>query len=741
MSYNRRQLQKDKKDLTKAKAPSKQSDIIYTPANQFDYLSQYPQMKTGGSHNSKKLTVKKSNIQGKGLFINKAVKKGDVIGLAHKDNQATPVVGKYHNHSENNPTAVNVQQGNKRYLVAAKDLQPGTEITTNYKLQPELEQPEDFMRRGGSTRGLVPMPKPSKKGLASKAYSRSLEATNRLFTENKLFEKPKDRKRKVFDPNAKYYASGGEYGMPLGAGVSQNFIGNRDNFKVGGIPELPLRDNRVNYNAFVNGFEPMSKMQDGGEEDYVELELTPEEIQAYRDGGYVVEDISVPSLNNYQDGGVYTFSERPNSKYKKDSKGNWLISNPSTKNKYVPVKDPSGSRTKTLNRWAESQDMSKEFDKEANAYSKQRSNQLKDFESGIDFSAQPSETLNKVSGDYLGNFGMKSKNLFTDAQNKKAILKNEREKDEKVAHYQNTQRQVLNAKNLSIDQKKQLLSNPEAMGRLAAEYYDYKVAPSERKGSVINTMGGMDQYHQQKSPFRVLPYETQTINLSEGFTPELNNFSKNLIGSSLSLPNKTLKLSPSKLSSWKGIGAAPKNAPSGAVNMLDEYYLPTLLGGLALPEAYAATNAISKFAPIRSLPSLNIGNALTAKGVYDAGTEYIPNSVAAYNRAQDEGWTLKNQADLAYNALKAGLSLAPLSNTLKEANTVKNVKKVFGTGEYGVKLAQNPNDPMTHYKAIRAFGSLAGARQKGGETNYFDTELTDAEIQDLIDEGYIVEQL
>jgi hypothetical protein len=36
------------------------------------------------------------------------------------------------------------------------------------------------------------------------------------------------------------------------------------------------------------------------EENYIEAELTPEEIQSYRDGGYIVEDISLPEL---QDGG------------------------------------------------------------------------------------------------------------------------------------------------------------------------------------------------------------------------------------------------------------------------------------------------------------------------------------------------------------------------------------------------------------------------------------------------------
>ena len=680
---NSRALQKATKELTKAKAPSTPRDMIYDPRGQWAHPGQ-----------------------------NTRIPGGDITmqGVPY------PVYAQ-----------PNVGQPQMMY--------PGQEYTF-----PGADYVDEYpqMKRGGYTRGLVPMPKPSKKGLASKAYSRSLDATNKLFTENYLFKKPKDRKRKVFDPNAKYYADGGEYGMPLGAGVAQNFIGNRDDFNVGGIPELPLRDNRVNYNAYVNRFEPKDEYADGG---YIETELTDDEIQAYREGGYIVEDISVPSLNQFPDGGVYKFEERADSKYKKDSKGNWLISNPDTKGKYVAIKDPSGSRTKTLNRWAESQDMSKEYEKNVGAANKKRSDAVKGFEESIDFNALPSETLNKVSSDYLGNFGQKSKNIFADAQNKKAVLKNIRKEDEKVAHVQNTAREVLKAKNLTPEQKKAYMNNPEAMSQLAAEYYDYKVAPEEKNFSVMNTMGTSTPYHFKKSEFNVLPYETKKTNLSSAL-PSLNNITGYNIPSML--PDKQVTVKPGKLSKWNpipGRDELPKNAASGAVDMLDEYYVSGLLGGLALPEMYSATNAISKFAPIKSLPALNVGNALTAKGVYDAGTEYIPEAVETYKKASKEGWNLKNQANFGYNTLKAGLSLVPLSQSLKNTKVVKNVKNAFSTGEYGTKLAQNPYDPSTHWKAIRAFGSLAGARKEGGETKHVDTELTDAEIQDLIDEGYIVELL
>jgi hypothetical protein len=69
-------------------------------------------------------------------------------------------------------------------------------------IKPGLEQSEDFMRKGGSAPKL-----PRKKN--SRGYSRSLEATNKFFTENRFFAKPKSRKNKVYDPNAKYFQKGG----------------------------------------------------------------------------------------------------------------------------------------------------------------------------------------------------------------------------------------------------------------------------------------------------------------------------------------------------------------------------------------------------------------------------------------------------------------------------------------------------------------------------------------------------
>lgn len=90
-----------------------------------------------------------SNIEGEGMFAGKPFKKGDLIGLAHSNGQPTSQLGRMHNHDENSPTMISKKSGNDRFVFAAKDLQPGDELTTNYRMQPELEQPEDF-QYGGS---------------------------------------------------------------------------------------------------------------------------------------------------------------------------------------------------------------------------------------------------------------------------------------------------------------------------------------------------------------------------------------------------------------------------------------------------------------------------------------------------------------------------------------------------------------------------------------------------------------
>jgi len=113
----------------------------------------------------------------------------------------------------------------------------------------------------------------AKKGgsLKSKKYSKSMSATNKLFAKNKLF---KNMKSKIFDPNAKFKSGGSKLG-PINLNPN------------------PLSHYELNY-----GFNLPTK-QDGGENEDEYMDLTDEEIQAYRDGGYIVEELPENEIGGY----------------------------------------------------------------------------------------------------------------------------------------------------------------------------------------------------------------------------------------------------------------------------------------------------------------------------------------------------------------------------------------------------------------------------------------------------------
>ena len=87
--------------------------------------------------------IGKSKIDGKGLIANQNIKAGDFIGLSHSNGKPVSDIGKFYNHSDT-PNAISRLVGNRRYVIASKNIAKGGEITVDYRKQPELEQPEDF---------------------------------------------------------------------------------------------------------------------------------------------------------------------------------------------------------------------------------------------------------------------------------------------------------------------------------------------------------------------------------------------------------------------------------------------------------------------------------------------------------------------------------------------------------------------------------------------------------------------
>lgn len=100
-------------------------------------------IRADGWHDVAPWTVAPSPIHGRGVFCTRPIPQGSAVGVAHyyaNGWRATPDLGRHHNHSIQ-PTCRNVTEGWYRYLVALRPLAVGEEITTDYRLQPDLEQP------------------------------------------------------------------------------------------------------------------------------------------------------------------------------------------------------------------------------------------------------------------------------------------------------------------------------------------------------------------------------------------------------------------------------------------------------------------------------------------------------------------------------------------------------------------------------------------------------------------------
>ena len=91
------------------------------------------------------LIVKKSPIAGEGVFANKEIPTGSCLGISHtkRENGKYDItdLGHMHNHSHE-PNCENVMSDGIRRLYALRDIVPGEEITVDYTLQPDLEQPQ-----------------------------------------------------------------------------------------------------------------------------------------------------------------------------------------------------------------------------------------------------------------------------------------------------------------------------------------------------------------------------------------------------------------------------------------------------------------------------------------------------------------------------------------------------------------------------------------------------------------------
>ena len=764
----------------------------------------------------KKYITKQSSIKGagKGLFTNASFKKGELIGLAHVDDQPASEIGRNHNHNEENPTAYSKKINNKRFIYASKDLNPGEEITTNYRLQPELEQPEDFMRKGGSVLRL-----PNKKN--SKGYSRSLSATNKLFTQNFLFEKPKSRKNKVFDPNSKYYAEGGSLltkkvtckscgwkwdaedggkdittchkcggqglvhaqdgintdamnGMMKARLAYANEFGNPAAERMINLPDNPYQfdngDTGSHYMASMDNYAVPQIQDENGvlqlgdygpesneairfdsDEDanyfaenyknvspgFIEADLDEDEIEEYRKGGYIVEEI-----DNYQDGGVYTVKGSKGA-YKKVN-GKWQV-DWNRSGKYQPLsKGDVKARTAVLDKMA------------------------KPVDNGI------SKISSNSSDNTRVNYQKPLVESFNRSNNLESFYKKEREKDlqkqkDATAYHDKTQKvkqnqsfgEFINQDVLGIptleEQTKQVTNDKKLLKKELKPYFETEKEIDQFISQQYSRPIASSENNWNDGPIQMVYPEKYFIGPSGGMIGNIKNLGKN-----------TFNLGKKVLSN------------------------PYVSGGL---NAYFGTEGIKEFADPNSLTRKSMSRAYdnpTGSNIGDAAFDVGMNSLnfvgLPFNKAikgsknlinntyKINPWAFKANPEAYYRGIgKSGLDDILESKIIRSKKQHAYPKPYFSKGVIGDHYAKgyfaelvnepmkgvgsfpegsliqtpvntisvnNPNLKLYKKDWLKGYKKVPIQYINGGTTNdYVEADLTPEEIKDLIAQGYVIEEL
>jgi hypothetical protein len=90
--------------------------------------------------------IRPSPIHGVGIFVITYTPADSDLGVAqtmrHDGGHDITQLGRYHNHSTE-PSCHNRLVGNERHLFTSRDMEPGEEVTVDYRQQQNLEQPEE----------------------------------------------------------------------------------------------------------------------------------------------------------------------------------------------------------------------------------------------------------------------------------------------------------------------------------------------------------------------------------------------------------------------------------------------------------------------------------------------------------------------------------------------------------------------------------------------------------------------
>jgi GH24 family phage-related lysozyme (muramidase) len=132
--------------------------------------------------------------------------------------------------------------------------------------------------------------------------STSFDYDDTLSTDSGL-ELAKSRSGNNYVVSARPYVTKDMIARAAQAGIPEDriFATGSDKAKIAKVKELGIGNHVDNKSSVIKKLGSKGELfEEGGE--YMELELSPEEIEAYREGGYVIEDISVPSLNQQKFG-------------------------------------------------------------------------------------------------------------------------------------------------------------------------------------------------------------------------------------------------------------------------------------------------------------------------------------------------------------------------------------------------------------------------------------------------------
>jgi hypothetical protein len=288
--YNKKLLLTVLKDLNKAKKPTKKKDINY-------------------------------DATGKGML--------------NKNYAGKPV--RLATDTLYNPTSYRINAKSDNGI--EQTLEPYDETTVNFPGANYIDEYPEMKKGGG--------------------FSRNLLATNRLFKKNTLFKKnpltkpnklfkKKSYKRKTYDPMSMYFQDGGDTdamnGMMKARLAYANEFGNPAAERMINLPDNPYQfengDTGTHYMSSMDNYAVPQIQDENGQlmlgdygpesseairfdsdEDadyfaknykdvspaFMELELTPEEIEEYKKGGYIVEEVndpSIPKLGGFAKGGA-----------------------------------------------------------------------------------------------------------------------------------------------------------------------------------------------------------------------------------------------------------------------------------------------------------------------------------------------------------------------------------------------------------------------------------------------------